>query len=213
MAGESPRPLNSRLRWTLICLHGGGSGPWVFDDWADIDASLLAPDLQAGLDVGAARMSDYAAQAERACRGAPRPFALLGWSMGGLVAMMAAASVRPDALVLLEPSAPLQTLDDRPTVENRSGTFDPAQVYGFNDPKGRAESWPALIERTRGISVPTLGGPALIVFGDSVPASRGARIAQHYGCDSLHFARFNHGDVVHRPEVRQAVHRWLLGIS
>jgi hypothetical protein len=132
--------------------------------------------------------------------------------MGGLVAMMAAPRIKPDALVLLEPSAPLETLEAPRTIEDRSGTFDPAEVYGFDDPKGRPESWTALIERMRGISVSTLELPALIVFGDSVPASRGRRIAEYYGCHSLHFAGFDHGDIVHRPEVRHAVNEWLLSL-
>jgi pimeloyl-ACP methyl ester carboxylesterase len=195
---------------TLVRLHGAGSGPWVFDEWADTGDTVLAPDLQEGLEVGTAWMSDYVAATKRACALLDSPHALVGWSMGGLVAMMAAPEVRLDALVLLEPSAPSETLGPAPSsVSDRTGTYDPADMYGFEDPRGRPESWPAWVERKRGISVPVLPAPDRRHLRRLAAALAWRAIAERHRCDQRHFAGFDHGDVVFRPEVRVAVRAWL----
>src|SRR5437762_13618365 len=91
---------------SLVLAHGSGSGPWVFDGWAEAfpGVTVAAPDLQEGLDVAHASMADFAAAIVAAAEGLPRPLALCGWSLGGLAAMMAAERVRPERLGLLEPS-------------------------------------------------------------------------------------------------------------
>jgi pimeloyl-ACP methyl ester carboxylesterase len=72
----------------------------------------VAPDLRGhGADEPASRMvnvsmTDYAADVAALCASLPEPPVLLGHSMGGLVAQMAARRARPRALVLLAPSAP-----------------------------------------------------------------------------------------------------------
>jgi hypothetical protein len=36
----------------LICLHGAGTGPWIFRDWSDFaEWTVKTPDLQEGLNV------------------------------------------------------------------------------------------------------------------------------------------------------------------
>ncbi|MDQ3915980.1 MAG: alpha/beta fold hydrolase, partial [Actinomycetota bacterium] len=86
---------------SLVLVHGAGSGPWVFDAWVPpAGLELVAVDLQEGLDVGSASMDDYSRVLVRRCERLPRPHALCGWSMGGLVAMMASEKVSPGALVL-----------------------------------------------------------------------------------------------------------------
>src|ERR1700678_2243016 len=101
MAGSSPPA-------SLVLVHGAGSGPWVFDGWADAFPSLavVAVDLQSGLDVAEASMDDYARNVVTAARQLPPPVALCGWSMGGLVVLQAAHEVRPHRVVLIEASPP-----------------------------------------------------------------------------------------------------------
>jgi hypothetical protein len=45
----------------VVLVHGAGSGPWVFDGWADDfpGVSVHAVDLHEGLDVAQASMTDY----------------------------------------------------------------------------------------------------------------------------------------------------------
>ena len=97
---------------TVVMIHGAFCGGWVFEGFrAPFEAAgwrVLAPDLpgHAGGSVAGLSMSDYARAVERVCTDLPERPVLLGHSMGGLVAQMAARAVRPSALVLLAPSAP-----------------------------------------------------------------------------------------------------------
>jgi pimeloyl-ACP methyl ester carboxylesterase len=172
---------------------------------------VVAPDLHAGLNVAEAAMSNYAAVAVRAAEWVRRPCALVGWSSGGLVAMLAARRVEPELLVLLEPSRPaeVQGVDER--VEPSPGTFDPEAVYGPFPPgiRARPESSFARTERKRGVSVPELPGPALVVSGDNFSEERGRAVAERYGAEELTFPGRSHWDLVLDPEAIAAVVRRL----
>ena len=114
----------------LILVHGATSGPWVFDQWAGAfpGYDVCAPDLQEGLDVGQARMSDYVDRV--LVTAADRPSVVCGWSMGGLVALMAAQRSRFEAVVVLEPSLPLELSGGDGLRALRSGTYDAESAYG-----------------------------------------------------------------------------------
>jgi pimeloyl-ACP methyl ester carboxylesterase len=164
-------------------------------------------DLHLGLDTACATMRDYAAAVGRAASRLPRPRMLVGWSMGGLAALMAAACA--DALVLLEASAPGEVQGFRPEVALAPGVFDPEREYGAF-PAGipaRAESALARAERKRGISVPTIACPALVVYGEEFPDERGRRLATQYGARELALPGKSHWDLVLDPEVIRAVAR------
>lgn len=198
-----------------MLLHGAASGPWVFDGWKRFFDDLVVgvPDLHAELDVDKATMADYASVAADAARDLPRPLALAGWSMGGLVALLASDEVAPDILVLLEPSPPAEVQGRRPEVELLEGTFQGKDVYGLF-PKGirsRSESSLARAERQRGISVPTIGCPSLVVYGDEYPNDRGRAIASRYGSKELYFPGLNHWDLVLNPRVPEAIRTTVLG--
>jgi pimeloyl-ACP methyl ester carboxylesterase len=196
---------------TVIAVHGAGSGPWVFDTWLGwfSAARFVAPDLQEGLDPARATMGGYARRVERAAVGAEAPLLLVGWSMGGLVAMMAAQSIRPDAIVLLEPSPPAEVAGLQPAVAIRPGSFDPEQAYGPFPPgvRARPESAVARSERARGISVPRLRCPSLLVSGAEFPDERGSAVAAFYGSHHECFPTLDHWDLVLRPEVRETIRR------
>ena len=196
---------------TVLAVHGAGSGPWVFEDWprSFSPARFVAPDLQEGLDPARATMGDYAQRVERAAEGAEAPLLLVGWSMGGLVALMVARTIRPDAIVLLEPSPPAEVGGSRPAVPIRGGTFDPEQVYGPfpSGVRARSESAAARSERARGISVPRLLCPSLVASGAEFPEERGSAVAAFYGSHHASFPTLDHWDLVLRSEVRDAIRR------
>ena len=156
-------------------------------------------------------MEDFAEAIVRAARGLPRPLALCGWSLGGLAAMMAAERVRPDRLVLLEPSAPAETQGTDPNVPLEHGLLDPVATYGAFPPgqPARPDSLLARAERKRGIAVPSLPCPTLVVYGDDLPAERGAAVAAHYRVDALHVSGATHWDLVLDPGIRLRVAEWL----
>jgi pimeloyl-ACP methyl ester carboxylesterase len=197
----------------LLLAHGAGSGPWVFDGWAAAfpEAEVEAVDLHAGLNVAEAAMSNYAAVIARAAEWLPRPLALCGWSSGGLAAMMAARQAEADLLVLLETSPPgeVQGFDDSVPLE--PGTFDPEAAYGAFPPgmRARPESLLARAERKRGVSVPSLPCPALVVYGDEFPDDRGRELAAYYTADELPFPGLDHWGLVRDERVRDELAGYL----
>ena len=194
-----------RLRHVVL-VHGAGSGPWIWDGWrgelADFDVEAV--DLQRGLAVDRASMADYAAQI-------PAADAVVGWSLGGLAAMIAAQERPPRRLALLEPSAPAEVQGRDDAVTPRAGTFDPQEVYGPFPPgvAARPESLLARDERKRGISVPSLPCPALVVYGDEFAEERGRVLARYYGADELHFPGLDHWGLVFDGGVAAAVADYL----
>jgi pimeloyl-ACP methyl ester carboxylesterase len=194
---------------SLLLVHGAGSGPWIFDDWSECFPSLrvAAVDLQQGLDVGSASMADYAERVVSAARALPRPVALCGWSMGGLVVLQAAVNVRPHSLILIEASPPGEIQGFNPDVEIAAGTFDPEAVYG-PFPAGvpaRPDSSLARAERRRGISVPSLPCPSLVIYGDEFRDDRGRAIADLYDATERDFAGLDHWGLVRDRRVRVAI--------
>lgn len=196
---------------TLLVVHGAGRGPELFDGWADDfpGVETIAVDLQDGLDVARASLADYAAAIVRAAAGRSRPLAVCAWSLGGLAAMLAAAELEPEALVLLEPSPPAEIQGLHPDVVPQPGTFEP-------DPgrrPGRPESSLAYGQRQRGVSVPSLPASTrtLVVFGDEFRKERGPRLAAFYGAEALDAGAATHWDLVLDPAVRRRVAAWLAG--
>jgi pimeloyl-ACP methyl ester carboxylesterase len=101
---------------TIVMVHGAFCGGWAFDCFrTPFEAAgfeVIAPNLRGhGPDERAeavigVSMADYAADIADLCAGLPQPPVLLGHSMGGLVAQLAARRAKVEALVLLAPSAP-----------------------------------------------------------------------------------------------------------
>jgi len=190
----------------------------VFDAWPGSfpQWQVLTPDLHAGLDLSTASMNDYANVAVMAAA-PPVPdavVALCGWSMGGLVALMAAPIVRPDALVLLEPSLPAELAGQDPHVPMNAGTFEPAELFGRwpDDPPTRPESSLALGERKRGVSVPSVHCPLLVVAGKTYGEQRGAPVAEFYGGELAYFPHLHHVSLVREVAVRTTISDWLSGV-
>jgi pimeloyl-ACP methyl ester carboxylesterase len=97
-------------------VHGAFCGGWVFDSFRTpfeaLGHTVLTPDLRGhGADEKESRvvgvsMRDFASDIVSLCESLDEPPVLIGHSMGGLVAQLAAAKTRVRALVLLAPSAP-----------------------------------------------------------------------------------------------------------
>ena len=189
--------------------HGAGSGPWVFDGWAEAFNGVVveAVDLHENLDVANATHADYAERVVAVVRRLPTPTALCGWSMGSLAVLQASERVDPSSVVLLETSPPAEAQENDSGAEPEPGTFDPEEVYG-PFPRGmgaRPESLLARAERKRGVSVPRIPCPSLVVVGDEFREERGAPVAELYGSKLIDFPGLGHWDLVRAPEVRTAV--------
>jgi pimeloyl-ACP methyl ester carboxylesterase len=158
-------------------------------------------------------MANYVERVVNAACALPQPVSLCGWSMGGLVVLQAAASAEPQSVILIEASPPGEIqgfdLDDELT----NGTFDPEEVYGAFPPgvAARPESSLARAERKRGISVPSLPCPSLVVYGDDFREERGTAIARLYGSIERAFPGLDHWDLVRHRRVREAIADFLGG--
>lgn len=198
---------------SLLLIHGAGSGPWIFDGWYPCFPKLRvrAVDLQAGVDVEGATMEAFAGVVIREARELPEPVCLCGWSMGGLVALLASQHLQPHRLVLIESSAPAEIQGLHPEANPMTGSFDPEQVYG-RFPEGqlaRAESSLARVERKRGISAPSVPCPTLVIYGREFPQERGRAIARLYGSEELSFPDLDHWGLILDSRVPEAIARYL----
>lgn len=100
-------------RGTALMVHGAFCGGWAFEAFrAPFEAAgyrVAAPDLKGrgpGQSPAGVSMADFADQIAGLVRAEPEPPVLVGHSLGGLVAQMAAARAPVRALVLLAPSPP-----------------------------------------------------------------------------------------------------------
>jgi pimeloyl-ACP methyl ester carboxylesterase len=100
---------------SIVMVHGAFCGGWTFErlrgPFEAAGYDVLTPDLRGhgageSAKVVSVSMSDYAADIAALCASLPSPPILLGHSMGGLVAQLAAKRTPVDAVVLLAPSPP-----------------------------------------------------------------------------------------------------------
>jgi pimeloyl-ACP methyl ester carboxylesterase len=101
---------------TVVMIHGAFCGGWAFDRFRQpfeaAGMQCLAPDLR-GHAAGAGKggtagvsMAEYAADVAALVRAQVQPPILIGHSLGGLVAQMAASLAPVRGLILLAPSPP-----------------------------------------------------------------------------------------------------------
>ena len=97
----------------VIMVHGAFCGGWVFERFREpfeaAGHAVLAPDLPGhgpGGSPANRSMRDYADHIAGLCRDCAEPPILIGHSMGGLVAHLAAAKAPVSSLILLAPSPP-----------------------------------------------------------------------------------------------------------
>ena len=183
---------NGSSRPPIVFVHGAANSAEVWKYWQETVAECgwnsHAVDLRGHgasdpMDLAKTSMHDYADDVRLFAEELRRPPVIIGWSMGGLVAMMVAASGHAAACVGLAPSTPARNEDL--SLQLREGEFGPEE-YGIAtdgsldqpamlglDSKERAivlrsasrESRLARDERRRGVVIETLPCPFLIVTG------------------------------------------------
>jgi pimeloyl-ACP methyl ester carboxylesterase len=193
-------------------------------------------------DLGRVRMSDYVADVDQAARALPAPPVVVGWSMGGLVALMYAAVVPVPGVLALGPSTPGPLLEAPSAEPPRPGTFGP-EAYGITDPRapvqptmpdldpeevavalrslGR-ESALARQERRQGVWFDPRGFRGRVLIGggerdEAFPPAACRRVARFLAADYLEFPGASHwGLVLNRRALDQALPallRWFEGTA
>lgn len=92
-----------------LLIHGAGGGAWEWDIWRAVFAARgldpLCPDLgHSPQGLASTTLDDYVRQARTALASLPRPRAVIGASLGGLIAAMIADDA--DRLILVNPVPP-----------------------------------------------------------------------------------------------------------
>ncbi|WP_242110753.1 alpha/beta hydrolase [Luteimonas aquatica] len=185
---------------SALCVHGAGGGGWEWNVWRGAleAAGVCAHDfdlLPHPRGLAATGLEDYLAQVRERLLALPRPRALIGASLGGLLA--SACADRADALVLINalPPAPWHArlpVRDWPEVvpwrcEARLASTrralpdadDTSALYAFR--RWRDESGAVLRAAYAGIAVDAPSCPVLILVSErdeDVPPAIGAAWAQ-----------------------------------
>ena len=191
---------------SLLFVHGAASGAWVWETWRrhlrpfgwmTNVLDLRGHGLSLPMDFTTVTMEDYVADLDSvtsqiAAQG--RHPVIVGWSMGGLVAMIhASRHTDTSGLVLLSPSPPMEVQGRTPASQMAGFSIEPygPEAYGIfsgdleasraaapdltdaelaqvlEQSKGALESGVARRERRRGMSVPAadVHCPVLVMGG------------------------------------------------
>jgi pimeloyl-ACP methyl ester carboxylesterase len=148
----------------IILVHGSVNAASVWGFWqpklAEAGWPSYALDLRghgrsARIDLSRTSMHDYAADVHSLALQLKCPPVIMGWSMGGLIAMMLAAKGGASACVALAPSTPARQVDA--TVRLRTGEFGPEE-YGIRDRNpDEQRAMPDLDREERLIALSSLG--------------------------------------------------------
>ena len=226
----------------VLLIHGAANSSSAWKFWQKALArrgwSSYAIDLRghgkSGGSVDGALMSDYVDDVTEVASGLSAKPVVMGWSMGGLVALMAAAGGRARACVALSPTPPAAERDM--SVEIRRGVYG-SEEYGIrsDDPAKQPvmrdldeeertvalgslaqESRSARDERKAGVVISSMPCPLLLVTGSQdrvFPRSEYAEMG--LGAEHLEAEGASHwGLVVNRrvlPGLARSVTEWLDG--
>ena len=158
-------PARDDGRPPVVLVHGAANSALVWrywvealvaDGWPTYAVDLRGHGASSPIDLSRTSMADYLNDVRQLVGQLREQPVVMGWSMGGLVAMMAAEAGLARACVGLAPSTPVLARDDR--VWLRVGEFGPEE-YGITslDPDDPQPSMPDLDREERQLALASLG--------------------------------------------------------
>lgn len=225
---------------SALLVHGAGGGAWEWRRWTPRlrAAGFAVHELElraVASGLGVTLLQDYRDQVVEALRRARHPRLVIGASLGGLLALMAAPGNAVRGLVLVNPVPPAPWHGQLPPRED-AGPIVPwglrAQLEGTrrampgSDPastlhayrRWRDESAEALRQAWSGVEVQAPGCPTLVLCSqddEDVPAAASAAMASAMGFDYVALPRVGHVDPLLGDPARttvQAAVRWVNAI-
>lgn len=222
----------------VVMVHGAGGGGWEYDFWKPVwtkaGFEVIANDLEpvAG-DYAKTEFADYERQVVTWAKPTSKaPLILVGASMGGILSLKAAESLRPAAIVLVnsvpparvgQPSAgkpypPVIQWKGGPVQDTRDSLPDgDEKTVQFCVPRWRDESGSVLNSIRAGIAVRKPECPVLVIIGeadtDVSPADSHA-LAKWANADSFSYAKTSHiGPLFgfRREEISAQIINWVKG--
>ena len=165
-------------RAPLVLVHGSATTAAVWQYWqpalAGLGWSSYALDLRghgasgrddrASAGLASADMAGYDADVLDVVGQMVRPPVVMGWSMGGLIAISVAATGRAAACVAIAPSTPVRHRDRDAALDR--GVFGP-EVYGLTpDAPADHEQWADLDDAERAAAIASQGPESLLARSD-----------------------------------------------
>ncbi len=200
---------------TAVMIHGAGGGGWEYDFWRpvfarngwNVEARDLVPENG---DLAQTTFDDYVKQVGGWQKDAPRPLILVGASMGGGIALKAAETLRPDAIILVNSVAPKGFREARDTsdipdiirwadgplkdTEDSMPDSDRRTIL-WAWKKWRDESGQVVRTLRSGLEVEKPKCPVLVIIGEKdtdIPPEVSRRVAEAYGADVHFYAGMSH---------------------
>jgi pimeloyl-ACP methyl ester carboxylesterase len=135
------RPPDAGQRPAVVLIHGAANSAGVWRFWRErlerAGYATRAPDLRGHgrapcPDLSRVSMGEYVADVATAIEGLASPPILVGWSMGGLVALMYGAVAATRGVLALAPATPGPLLEAPAERRPAPGIFGP-EAYGITD--------------------------------------------------------------------------------
>jgi pimeloyl-ACP methyl ester carboxylesterase len=195
-----------------VMIHGAGGGGWEYKFWKPVFEKagyrVVAPDLlpvKGGYEK--TTFQDYVDQIVKAS--GPHPAALIGASMGGVLAVKAAEKLHPKALVLVCSTSPaIGSIEGKahypPVIRWKGGPYKDTvasmpdsseETRRFAHPRWRDESGAVLNTIAAGVKAAKPSCPVLSVIpeaDDSIPPTQQQELASWCDADTLRFTKMSH---------------------